>query len=83
MEITPEPSESTLPDSLFDAWASPRNSVSRGLSEPTEAVQRAMWGAFGTWCIRNNIDVVNLTATELGRYIRSRKGDLAPVFRTP
>lgn len=74
METNPSPTKSLLPASLFDAWASSRTSVSRGLSEPTEAVQRAMWTAFGTWCIRNNIDAAKLTANELGRYLRSREG---------
>ncbi|MHB8948021.1 MAG: tyrosine-type recombinase/integrase [Rhodoferax sp.] len=83
MEIYPSPSKTALPDSLFDAWASSRNSASRGLSEPTEAVQRAMWTAFGTWCIRNNIDAANLTANELGNYLRSREGTVPESELTP
>lgn len=83
METCPSPSKTALPDSLFDAWASSRNSVSRGLSEPTEAVQRAMWTAFGTWCIRNNIDAANLTANELGKYLRSREGSVPESELTP
>lgn len=83
MQSTPDPSKSSLPASLFDAWASSRNSVSRGLSEPTEAVQRAMWTAFGTWCIRNNMDAANLTANELGKYLRSREGSVPASELTP
>ena len=83
METTPDPSTSHRPASLFDAWASSRNSVSRGLSEPTEAVQRAMWTAFGTWCIRNDIDPAELTAIELGKYLRSREGSVPTSELTP
>lgn len=83
METDQSPFKTTLSDSLFDAWASSRNSVSRGLSEPTEAVQRAMWMAFGAWCIRNNIDTAKLTANELGKYLRSREGSVPASELTP
>lgn len=83
MQTNPNPTESHFPDSLFDAWASSRTSVSRGLSEPTEAVQRAMWSAFGTWCIRNNIDAAKLTAVDLGKYLRSREGSVPASELTP
>ncbi len=83
METYPSPSRTAPPDPLFDAWALSRNSVSRVLSEPTEAVQRAMWTAFGTWCIRNNIDAANLTADELGKYLRSREGSVPASELTP
>ncbi len=83
MEATPDPTKSRVLDSLFDAWASSRNSVNRGLSEPTEAVQRAMWSAFGTWCIRNNINAAKLTAVDLGKYLRSREGSVPASELTP
>lgn len=83
MKITSDTADSTLPASLFDAWALSRISVSRGLSEPTEAVQRAMWRAFGTWCIRNKIDADNLTANDLGKYLRSREGSVPASELTP
>lgn len=83
METNPDPTKSDLPDSLFDAWASSLTSVSRGLSEPTEAVQRAMWSAFGTWCIRNNIDAAKLTSVDLGKYLRSREGSVPASELTP
>ncbi|HEY5581802.1 MAG TPA: hypothetical protein VIK56_11695, partial [Rhodoferax sp.] len=83
METNANLTKSLLPGSLFDAWASSRTSVSRGLSEPTEAVQRAMWTAFGTWCIRNNIDATRLTAIELGKYLRSREGSVPASELTP
>ena len=61
----------------FDAWASSRSATARGLSEDTEAVMRAMWSAFGAWCIQGQLDPVALTASELDAYLRSREG-LAP-----
>lgn len=69
--------------SAFDAWAASRIAAFRGLSEPTEAVQRAMWMAFGTWCTRNGIDSASLTATELDSYLRSREGAAPASELTP
>src|SRR5450830_557224 len=83
MEARPNITPTSLPDSFFGAWASSRTSVSRGLSEPTEAVQRAMWTAFSTWCIRNNIDAAKLTAVNLGKYLRSREGSVPASELTP
>lgn len=65
---------------LFDSWAASRQSV---LSDPTEVVQRAMWTAFSTWCIRNQISAVSLTATDLDKYLRSRDGSAPASELTP
>lgn len=71
MESPPGP---VLLASTFDSWASTRAKTVRGLSEPTEAVLRAMWTAFSAWCIRTQVDPVALTADELAAYIQSRVG---------
>lgn len=71
MESLPGP---VLLASVFDSWATTRAKTVRGLSEPTEAVLRAMWTAFSAWCIRTQVDPVALTADELAAYIQSRVG---------
>ncbi len=42
-----------------------------------------MWTAFGTWCIRNSIDVATLSKNELGKYLRSREGSVPASELTP
>lgn len=71
MESLPGP---VILASVFNSWASTRTKTVRGLSEPTEAVLRAMWTAFSAWCIRTQVDPVALTADELAAYIQSRVG---------
>ena len=70
-------------ESAFDSWATSRAYPSRDLSEDTEAVQRAMWMAFGAWCIQLQLDVVALTAADLNAYLRSREGAVPASELTP
>ena len=67
----------------FDVWATAGATSSRGLSEATEAVQRAMWTAFCAWCIHMRIDPVEVSADELKAYLRSREGSTSPSELTP
>lgn len=69
--------------SMFDIWASSRAKAHRGLSEPTEAVQRHMWSAFSAWCIRTQVDPVALTVAELVAYLQSRVGSAPESELTP
>ena len=68
---------------MFDAWASSKAMERRSLSEPTEAVQRAMWGAFSAWCIKQEVDPTALSAAELDGYLRSREGTVPASELTP
>lgn len=67
----------------FDLWAAAGASSNRGLSETTEAVQRAMWTAFSSWCIHMRIDPVAVSVDELEAYLRSREGSASPSELTP
>lgn len=67
----------------FDAWAAAGATSNRGLSEATQAVQRAMWTAFSAWCIRMRIDPVSVGVAELAAYLRSREGSVPPSELTP
>lgn len=58
----------------FDSWALSRTYPSRDLSDDTEAVQRAMWMAFGAWCVQHGLDPIALTASEFDAFLRSREG---------
>src|ERR1035437_9340331 len=73
----------TTLETAFDSWASSRAYPSRDLSEDTEAGQRAMWMAFGAWCIQLQLDVVALTAADLNAYLRSREGAVPASELTP
>ncbi len=72
-----------FPASESDPWASFAASLSRSLSDDTEAVQRAMWTAFRAWCDRQNIDPVTLDTAELESYLRSREGAVSASELTP
>lgn len=80
LESLPRPN---LLASMFDAWAASRTRAYRGLSEPTEAVQRAMWSAFSAWCVRSRIDPVALPVAELVAYLQSRQGTAPASELTP
>ncbi len=73
------------PASAFDNWLSSASGPARGFSDDTEAVQRAMWNAFETWCVQHRMDLATLTATDIQKYLRSREGsvpasELAPRY---
>jgi site-specific recombinase XerD len=60
---------------MFEAWASRQAGTSKpGVSEATLAVLRPMWMAFAGWCIKQELDPLSLTASELDAYLRSREG---------
>jgi site-specific recombinase XerD len=79
----PEFPSSAVSISAFDSWAASRARTVRGLSEPTEAVQRTMWTAFETWCNQNRIELSALTAKELNAYLLSREGSVPASELTP
>lgn len=68
---------------VFDAWVVLRQSSSRGLSEPTGSVQRAMWLAFGAWCGRVGVHPAGLTVGELAAFLSSREGAVPASELTP
>lgn len=69
--------------SIFDDWVASRTKPHRGLSEPTAAVQRSMWTAFSTWCVRTRVNPVALTVAELVAYLQSRQGTAPASELTP
>lgn len=63
-----------LSNTLFDSWLSTANAPS--FADETEAVQRAMWTAFESWCTQHRVDPASVSANELEKYLRSRDGTM-------
>ena len=65
----------------FDAWLS--SAYTPSFAEDTEAVQRAMWTAFDTWCTEHRVDPATVTVNELEKYLRSRDGSITESSLAP
>lgn len=72
---------SPLSISYFDTWLSSTNAPA--FAEDTEAVQRAMWTAFASWCAQHRVDPASVTANELEQYLRSRDGSISTSSLAP
>lgn len=74
-------SSPTVSNTHFDTWLSSAQTPS--FAEDTEAVQRAMWTAFETWCTQHRVDPASVTANELEQYLRSRDGSISTSSLAP
>ena len=71
------------PASESDPWASFLNSLPRGHSKETAAVQHAMWAAFSAWCGRQELGLATIATGDIEKYLRSREGTAQASELTP